>query len=132
LAIDEMLLQAFEGKLRVFADWPSGVDGRFGDLPACGAFRVSSDVRREVVQYVRIASEAGGSFTLVNPWPARTLRAYRNGADAGTLSGAEVSMTTASGALPPCPSWLHSVAGTEQSEGAKRSGAKRSERVEAE
>jgi alpha-L-fucosidase 2 len=92
-----MLLQAFEGKLRVFADWPSGVDGRFGDLPVYGAFRVSSDLRREVVQYVRIASEAGGSFTLVNPWPTRTLRAYRNGADAGTLSGAEVSMTTASG-----------------------------------
>jgi hypothetical protein len=96
-AIDEMLLQSFQGKLRVFADWPNGTDGRFGDLRAYGAFLVSSDVRGGVVQYVRVASEAGGSFTLVNTWPTGMLHAYRNGADAGTLSGAEVSMPTSVG-----------------------------------
>jgi alpha-L-fucosidase 2 len=96
-AIDEMLLQSFQGKLRVFADWPSGTDGRFGDLRAYGAFLVSSDVRGGVVQYVRVASEAGGSFTLVNPWPTGMLHAYRNGVDAGTLSGPEVSMPTSVG-----------------------------------
>jgi alpha-L-fucosidase 2 len=95
--IDEMLLQSFQGKLRLFADWPTGVDARFGDLRAYGAFLVSSDVRSDVVQYVRIVSEAGGSFSLVNPWPTGTLHAYRNGADAGTLAGAEVSMPTSAG-----------------------------------
>jgi alpha-L-fucosidase 2 len=95
--IDEMLLQSFQGKLRVFADWPADVDARFGDLRAYGAFLVSSDVRSNVVQYVRIVSEAAGSFSLVNPWPASTLHAYRNGADAGTLAGAEVSMPTSAG-----------------------------------
>jgi hypothetical protein len=95
--IDEMLLQSFMGKIRVFADWPMGTDARFGDLRAYGAFLVSSDVRGNVVQYVRVVSEAGGQFTLVNPWANQTLHAYLNGADAGTLSGATVSMKTAVG-----------------------------------
>ncbi len=95
--IDEMLLQSFQGKLRLFADWPMDTDARFGDLRAYGAFLVSSDVRSNVVQYVRIVSEAGGSFSLVSPWPTATLHAYRNGADAGTLAGAEVSMPTSAG-----------------------------------
>jgi hypothetical protein len=97
-AVNEMLLQSFMGKIRVFADWPMGTDARFGDLRAYGAFLVSSDVRSNVVQYVRVVSEAGGSFQLVNPWGAtQTLHAYVNGADAGTLTGAAVSMKTAVG-----------------------------------
>jgi alpha-L-fucosidase 2 len=96
-SIDEMLLQSFQGKLHLFADWPAGTDARFGDLRAYGAFLVSSDVRDNVVQYVRVISEAGGSFTLVNPWPTATLRVYRNGTDAGTLTGTEVSSPTAVG-----------------------------------
>jgi alpha-L-fucosidase 2 len=92
-----MLLQSFMGKIRVFADWPMGTDSRFDDLRAYGAFLVSSDVRSNMVQYVRVVSEAGGQFTLVNPWGSQTLHAYVNGADAGTLSGATVSMKTAVG-----------------------------------
>ena len=92
--VAEMLLQSFQGKLRLFADWPKGVDARFGDLRAYGAFLVSSDVRKNVVQYVRVVSERGGSCVLLNPW-AGTLRVYRNGVDAGTLSGAELTLPTA-------------------------------------
>jgi hypothetical protein len=95
--IDEMLLQSFMGKIRVFSDWPMGTDARFGDLRAYGAFLVSSDVRSNVVQYVRIVSEAGGKFQLVNPWGSQTLRAYRNGMDAGTLTGPTVSLPTSVG-----------------------------------
>jgi hypothetical protein len=95
--VNEMLLQSFLGKMRVFADWPKATDARFGDLRAYGAFLVSSDVRSDVVQYVRVVSEIGGSFTLVNPWPMKTLHAYRNEKDAGTLSGAELSVMTTAG-----------------------------------
>src|SRR5450432_2093269 len=96
--VDEMLLQSFQGKLRLFSDWPKGVDARFGDLRAYGAFLVSSDVRSNVVQYVRIVSERGGSVVFLNPWsPSSTLRVYKNGADAGTRTGAEVSLDTAAG-----------------------------------
>jgi hypothetical protein len=95
--IDEMLLQSFQGKIRVFADWPSGLDARFGDLRAYGAFLVSSDVRSNTVQYVRIVSEVGGSLTIVNPWTNTTVRVFRNAADAGTLAGPEISLPTSMG-----------------------------------
>jgi alpha-L-fucosidase 2 len=93
--IGEMLLQSFQGKLRLFSDWPKGVDARFGDLRAYGAFLVSSDVRKDVVQYVRIVSERGGPVVLQNPWPSGALRVYRNGVDAGTQMGAQLSLPTA-------------------------------------
>jgi alpha-L-fucosidase 2 len=93
--VAEMLLQSFQGKLRLFSDWPKGVDARFGDLRAYGAFLVSSDVRADAVQYVRIVSERGGPVVLQNPWPSGMLRLYRNGVDAGLISGAELTLPTA-------------------------------------
>jgi alpha-L-fucosidase 2 len=96
--VDEMLLQSFQGKVHVFANWPTAADARFGNLRAFGAFLVSSDLRSGVVQYVRVVSERGLPLTLVNPWPASTtLRLWRNSQDAGTLSGAELSIPTSPG-----------------------------------
>jgi alpha-L-fucosidase 2 len=95
--IAEMLLQSFQGKLRLFPDWPATADARFGDLRATGAFLVSSQLQGGAVQYVRIASEQGGSVVLVNPWAGKMLRLYRNGADAGPLSGAEITIPTTKG-----------------------------------
>ena len=95
--IAEMLLQSFQGKLRVFPDWPTTADARFGDLRAYGAFLVSSQLEGGVVQYVRVASEQGGAVVLVNPWPGKMLRLYRNGTDSGTLGGAEVTIPTTKG-----------------------------------
>ena len=90
----EMLMQSFQNKIRLFANWPSGTNAKFGDLLAYGNFLVSSDIRSNVVQYVRIISNKGRSCTFINPWPGQTLRIYRNGADAGTLSGSEITITT--------------------------------------
>jgi alpha-L-fucosidase 2 len=95
--IAEMLLQSFQGKLRLFANWPATADARFGDLRAYGAFLVSSRLQAGAVQYARIASEQGGPVVLVNPWPGKMLRLYRNGVDAGTLSGTEITIPTAKG-----------------------------------
>jgi alpha-L-fucosidase 2 len=95
--IAEMLLQSFQGKLRLFADWPVNADARFGDLRAYGAFLVSSALKGGVVQYLRVASEQGGSLIFVNPWPGKTLRIYKNGVDAGTQTGTEITISTAKG-----------------------------------
>ncbi len=92
-----MLLQSFQGKLRVFANWPSDKDARFGDLRAYGAFLLSSDRRGGSVKYVRVVSEVGGQAVLVNPWPTGAVRLFKNGADAGTVNGAELSFDTAKG-----------------------------------
>jgi hypothetical protein len=95
--IAEMLLQSFQGKVRVFPDWPAAADARFGDLRAYGAFLVSSRITGGAVQYVRVASEQGGPVVIVNPWPGKMLRIYRNGTDSGTLGGAEVTIPTTKG-----------------------------------
>ncbi|HXK19148.1 MAG TPA: hypothetical protein VNG33_15150, partial [Polyangiaceae bacterium] len=96
--INEMLLQSFQGKVRVFANWPADADARFGDLRAFGAFLVSSDVRAGAVQYIRVVSERGLPLTLVNPWPAATaLRLWRDGKEAEALAGPELSITTSLG-----------------------------------
>jgi alpha-L-fucosidase 2 len=93
----EMLLQSFQGKLRLFADWSPASDARFGNLRAWGGFLVSSRLQGGVVQYVRIASEQGQPAVLVNPWPGKVLRLYRNGVDAGTVSATEITLPTAKG-----------------------------------
>ena len=95
--IAEMLLQSFQGEVRVFPDWPMTADARFGDLRAYGAFLVSSQLKGGTVQYVRIASEQGGPVVLVNPWSGKMLRVYRNGTDSGALGGTEVTIPTAKG-----------------------------------
>jgi len=96
--INEMLLQSFQGKVRVFANWPAATNARFGDLRAFGAFLVSSDVRAGEVQYVRVVSERGLPLTLVNPWPTTTtLRLWRDGKEAEALAGPELSLTTSPG-----------------------------------
>jgi hypothetical protein len=95
--LSEMLLQSFQGKLRLFANWPTSSDARFGNLRARGGFLVASRLKGGAVQYVRIASEQGQTAVLVNPWPQKTLRLYRNGVDAGTTSGGELTLPTAKG-----------------------------------
>jgi hypothetical protein len=89
---------SFQGKIRLFANGPTGTNARFGDLRAFGAFLVSSDIRANVVQYLRVVSERGRPVTIVNPWPAAAvLRLYRNGKDAGALRGSEFDIPTTAG-----------------------------------
>jgi hypothetical protein len=97
--IAEMLLQSFQGKVRVFPDWSATADARFGDLRAYGGFLVSSQQSGGMIQYVRVASEQGGSLVLVNPWPGQTPRLYRNRTDSGTLSGAQITIPTTKGEI---------------------------------
>ena len=44
-----------------------------------------------------VEAKQGGSVVLVNPWPGKTLRIYKNGADAGTQAGTEPTISTAKG-----------------------------------
>jgi hypothetical protein len=97
--LSEMLLQSFQGKLRLFANWPASSDARFGNLRAWGGFLVASRLKGGTIRYVRMASEQGQTAVLVNPWPDKTLRLYRNGVDAGTVNGGEVTLPTAKGEI---------------------------------
>ena len=95
--VDEMLLQSFQNDIKVFADWPTNTNAKFGDLTAAGGFLVSSDLEGNAVQYVRVVSQKGGTITMTNPWPGQTLALYRNGTAAGTVSGATLTISSSAG-----------------------------------
>src|SRR5262249_33914099 len=59
LTINEMLLQSYEGILRVFPCWERSRDASFEQLRAYGAFLVSSRIKDGRVQFVQLLSEKG-------------------------------------------------------------------------
>lgn len=68
--INEMLLQGYEGMIRVFPAWP-GTDAVFEKLRTHGAFVVSSQKKKGEVQYIKILSEKGRDCVVENPWPGK-------------------------------------------------------------
>jgi len=93
--LNEMLLQSFQNDVHVFACWPSNVNAKFGNLLAYGAFKISSLIESNNVQYLVVGSQKGRDFTFVNPWQGQQLVIYRNGQNAGTLSGNKITIKTA-------------------------------------
>jgi hypothetical protein len=87
VALNEMLLQSYDGVIRLFPDWPKDLDASFGTLRACGAFLVSAELKNGVVAGVKIISEKGRDCTVLNPWPGKTVTVSRNGRPAGALAG---------------------------------------------
>ena len=68
LAINDMLLQSFEGFIRLFPVWPRSEDASFKTLRATGAFLVSASLKNGIVTDVAITSEAGSNCSLLSPW----------------------------------------------------------------
>ncbi|MGA2115850.1 MAG: LamG-like jellyroll fold domain-containing protein [Bryobacteraceae bacterium] len=95
--INEMLLQSYEGVLRVFPAWPKDRDADFGNLRAYGAFLVSGAMVKGEVKELAIESEKGKDCTLENPWLTKTLTLSRNGRKAESLTGGKVTFKTAVG-----------------------------------
>jgi alpha-L-fucosidase 2 len=92
--LDEMLLQSVQNDIKVFADWPTDSNAKFGDLLAHGDFLISSSISDNTVQYERVVSQKGGNFTFTNPWPGQDVEVYRNGSDTGTVSGTKITIAT--------------------------------------
>jgi len=65
----EMMLQSWDGCIRVFPAWPKGVDAAFRTLRAEGAFLVSAAQKNGRLPSVTIESEAGGRCRVARPWP---------------------------------------------------------------
>ena len=67
-AVNEMLLQSNEGKIRIFPAIPNGWATSFR-LLARGAFMVSSERQKDgTIQGIYIESQKGNECRLVNPW----------------------------------------------------------------
>jgi len=68
--IQEMMLQSYDGTIRVFPVWPkdSHKNASFRSLYACGAFKVSAILKEGEVDLVEILSINGNKLKLYNPW----------------------------------------------------------------
>ena len=87
LTINEMLLQSYEGIIRIFPVWNHKKDAGFNKLRAYGAFVVSSSVKNGQIGPVILLSEKGRPCTMENPWPGKKVQLVRNGKKAETLQG---------------------------------------------
>ena len=67
--LNEMVMQSYEGIIRIFPDWDENTDCRFENLRADGAFLVSAEMKNGTLQYVEIECEIGGTLRIQNPFP---------------------------------------------------------------
>lgn len=67
-AINEMLIQSYNGIIRVFPAVPKDWDCRIADFRVVGAFLVSSEIVAEEVKYIMVKSLAGEKCKVANPW----------------------------------------------------------------
>ncbi|UUZ95050.1 hypothetical protein LJK87_11400 [Paenibacillus sp. P25] len=97
VCLQEMLLQSYEGIMRLFPVWPRERPARFRKLRAVGAFLVSSEYADGEIRYVVIESEKGRPCPIQNPWPGRGAVVYRNGREAEQATGERFTPPTAEG-----------------------------------
>jgi hypothetical protein len=68
--LQEMMLQSWDGALRIFPAWPRSLEARFDGFRAEGAFLVSAACSQGRVTRLEIVSEKGAPCRLYPPWPA--------------------------------------------------------------
>lgn len=66
--LNEMVMQSFEGMIRVFPNWDTDIDCAFENLRADGAFLVSSSVKNGNIGKIKILSEKGRTVRFSNPF----------------------------------------------------------------
>ena len=71
--INEMLMQSYEGILRLFPAWDKKQDARFSGLRAFGAFLVDATLENGEI-YAKIFSEKGMPLTLEAPGDGYVLK----------------------------------------------------------
>lgn len=93
-AINEMLLQSYEGIIRVFPNWVKEKDASYSTLRAIGAFLISSSLKRGKVQYINVLSEKGRTCTIENPWGDVKVLLERDGRKSEILTGKLIKFET--------------------------------------
>lgn len=94
MTINEMLLQSYEGVIRIFPNWNHTKNAAFSKLRAYGAFLISSRLQNKRIEFVNIQSEKGRTCIMENPWPGKTVQLIRNGKKAALLTGNRFSFET--------------------------------------
>jgi hypothetical protein len=71
--LQELLLQSWDGVIRVFPAWPEELDASFENLRSEGAFLVTAARQNGTVTKLEITSESGAACVLHQPWPGRAV-----------------------------------------------------------
>ena len=85
-AVNEMLLQSYNGRIRVFPAVPREWTGAFAHMRAVGAFLVTSEYRQGVIPYIVAHSEVGGPCQVVSPWSETQIHDLTTGRKITTTS----------------------------------------------
>jgi alpha-L-fucosidase 2 len=85
--INEMLLQGYEGMIRVFPAWPENKDAKFENLRTYGAFLVSSEIKDGKIKFLYVVSEKARPCIIENPWGESEVVLKRNGKKGEALGG---------------------------------------------
>ncbi len=95
--INEMMLQSHGDVIRIFPVFPANQKASFYRLRTFGAFLVSSAIENGKIQYVIIESEKGRECNILNPWPDKTVRVFRNRKESKATSGTILRLLTEPG-----------------------------------
>jgi hypothetical protein len=93
-AINEMLIQSYDGAIRICPSVPADWNVRF-DLAAAGGFRVSAERKDGRIQFVSVESRLGGTCHIVHPWPSEGRPVCREVTPKGASQQIELSETAA-------------------------------------
>jgi glycosyl hydrolase family 95 len=105
--INSMLMQSEGQVIKLFPVWPLTKDASFTRLRAKGAFLISSNLKKGIVSYVEICSEAGLPVSLKNPWQGEKVQLWRNGKKAEILAGDSLRFPTASNEVIRLIAYIH-------------------------
>lgn len=92
----EMMLQSHQDDLKLFPAWPVDTDAKFGDQRVKGAFLVSSSIKDDQVQYIRVVSEKGRDLKITNPWSGDVV-VYRDDVATTITDAMEFTLETDAG-----------------------------------
>jgi len=93
LIVNELLVTAWDGIVRVFPCWPLEKRARFRDLRTKGAFLVSAACDGGRVQSASILSERGNRLRVLPPWPKTAVVCQSNGRHIDATPGADGVLT---------------------------------------
>jgi len=96
-AMNESLLQSYDGILRVFPAFPGDKNGRF-TLHAAGGFIVSSEIKSGKVQWISIKSLYGNLCKLELPWENASVQSGLNKSPR-KISGKIIPLKTEAGEI---------------------------------
>jgi hypothetical protein len=85
-AMNEALLQSYDGTLRIFSAFNGNKTARF-TLHGQGGFIISSEIKAGEIQWIAIKSLYGNPCKLELPWNKAILNSSRNNSKSRTISG---------------------------------------------